>query len=885
VTQEYRTQRESGRGDRPFWAAPDIAKAGYPVFPLAPKGKIPSVTGGFYAATTDPSQLAAWIEEGREHHDVGIATGIVSDVVIVEADTSEAYTQMEAEYGSPHVKTRRGGHWYFRHPKDGKVISTSIRNGLDRKADGGYVSVPPSTGKSWTNGIPDKDTLAVLPPELRGAEEQRDKRGAGPGRAEDLGGEEIPNGSRNKALTSIGGSLRRRGLDEAAIRGALLGINAEKCRPPLPEAEVEKIARSVARYAPSGIGGGGAIRSDSIRTANHKNASFHLTDLGNAERLVAQHGRDLRYVHLWRRWLVWDGTRWAVDDAGEVERRAIETVRSIYAEAERAEDGEERKRIARHATASESRTRIEGMIALARSLPGVPVEPERLDADLWLLNCLNGRVDLRTGELREHRREDLITKLAPVEYDPDATAPTFERFLERILPSEALRRFVRRAVGYAATGVISEEMLVILHGTGANGKSTLVNAVMDTLGDYAMQVAPDLLLAKRASHPTELADLFGARLAAAVEVDQDRRLAESLVKQLTGRDRIKARRMREDFWEFDPTHTIFLATNHRPEVRGTDHAIWRRLKLVPFDVTIPEAEQDKRLAAKLRAERPGIIASIVRGCLEYQRGGLGEPEEVKVATEGYRVEMDVLAAFIEDRCVVHPRASAGATPLYNAYKDWCDESGETKLTQTKFGRRLKERGFRSEKSQRVTWYGIGLRDDRPDPDGGPVDSSGDNPGGPNLPEGPVPSSYRLDVDSSAPNRLNERSRIDKGDYQGGPLDIRQSRPKNDINDSNSAHEAVISIKGLKPSNRLKLSAQSEREDDPTRRGDRDPAIGQILADPPEWLVELLDRCRQDQDLLRPTGSAISYEVYGTSARWAEVRPILEEYLGGGSPAA
>src|SRR5215212_3006671 len=175
---------------------------------------------------------------------------------------------------------------------------------------------------------------------------------------------------------------------------------------------------------------------------------------------------------------------------------------------------------------------------------------------------------------------------------------------------------------------------------------------MEALGDYSMQAAPELLLAKKASHPTELADLFGSRLVASVETDEGRRLAEGLVKQLTGRDPIKARRMREDFWQFDPTHTVFLATNHRPDVRGTDHAIWRRLKLVPFDVTIPEAEQDKRLAAKLRDELPGILAYIVRGCLEYQREGLGEPEEVKAATASYRSDMDVLANFIEDRCVV-----------------------------------------------------------------------------------------------------------------------------------------------------------------------------------------------------------------------------------------
>jgi P4 family phage/plasmid primase-like protien len=446
---------------------------------------------------------------------------------------------------------------------------------------------------------------------------------------------------------------------------------------------------------------------------------FNLTDLGNAERFVAHHGEAVRYCYPWRKWLVWTGARWERDEAGRVYRLAKETVRSIYREASDEEDEARRKALAKHARASESETRIRAMVELAK--PEIPVSPSELDADPWLLNCENGTIDLRAGELSEHRREDLITKLIPTTHDQEATAPTFEVFLERILPSEPVRRFVQRAVGYAATGIVSEEILPILHGVGANGKSTLINACMEALGDYAIQAAPDLLLAKRGSHPTELADLFGARFVASVEVDEGRRLAESLVKQLTGRDPIKARRMREDFWQFDPTHTVFLATNHRPEVRGTDHAIWRRIRLVPFTVTIPRAEQDKALPEKLRAELPGILRWIVEGCLAWQREGLGDPDEVAAATGQYREDMDILAAFIADRCVVHPSTSAGATPLYNAYKEWCEEHGETKEKQTKFGLRLRERGFRDDrdsKTRRKIWRGIGLFNNEDPPSGG-----------------------------------------------------------------------------------------------------------------------------------------------------------------------
>jgi len=440
------------------------------------------------------------------------------------------------------------------------------------------------------------------------------------------------------------------------------------------------------------------------------------TELGNSERLIARHGEDLRYFHGWRKWFVYDGKRWCLDDGGVVKEKAKDTTRAIYEEAAAENDTSERKALADHAKRSESRQRVEAMISLAES--SVPVQAEELDANPWLLNVKNGTVDLTTGKLLEHRRENMITKLAPVEYDPAATAPTFEAFLERILPSEALRRFVQRAVGYAAIGIVSEEILTILCGVGANGKSTLANVLMDALGDYAIQAAPELLLAKRGAHPTELADLFGARFVASVEVDEGRRLAESLVKQLTGRDPIKARRMREDFWQFDPTHTVFLATNHRPEIRGTDHAIWRRIKLVPFEVTIPEGEQDKWLAEKLRKELPGILAWIVRGCLEYQRDGLGEPDEVTAATEGYRADQDVLAAFINECCVVRPDVWCKFADLYAAYTSWCEESNEHPEKKRRFGDSLTERGFERDNGAKnvAVRRGIALRQDGgPDP--------------------------------------------------------------------------------------------------------------------------------------------------------------------------
>jgi putative DNA primase/helicase len=440
---------------------------------------------------------------------------------------------------------------------------------------------------------------------------------------------------------------------------------------------------------------------------------FNLTDLGNAERFVAQHGQDVRYCYPWRKWLVWTGARWERDDSGQVHRLAKETVRSIYQEAAEAESESQRKELAKHATGSEAEARIRAMLELAKS--EVPVSPDELDADPWVFNCQNGTVDLvGSGELMAHRREDLITKIALVEYDQDADAPTWRATLERVLPNPEIRAFFKRLCGYALTGGTAEHVLPMLYGTGANGKSTVLNALLDTLGDYATQAAPDLLIAKRNSHPTELADLFGMRLVAAIEVEDGRRLAESLVKQLTGGDRVKARKMRQDFWEFSPTHKVFMAVNHKPTVRGTDTAIWRRIRLIPFTETIPPAEQDKRLPDKLRRERAGILAWAVRGCLEWQREGLLAPDEVRKATREYRAEMDIIAAFIDEECIVAEHASATAKALYSAYSEWCKENGEKPESQRRFGGRLRERGYESgrittgARKGAVEWYGIGL---------------------------------------------------------------------------------------------------------------------------------------------------------------------------------
>jgi putative DNA primase/helicase len=439
----------------------------------------------------------------------------------------------------------------------------------------------------------------------------------------------------------------------------------------------------------------------------------HLTDLGNARWLMARHGQNVHYVPQWGKWLVWDERRWAVDDTRAVERCAKETVLAMHAAWSRVQDDDQRCKLLQHALRSQAEARLNAMVGLARSEPGIAITPDTLDADPWLLTVQNGTLHLRTGELRPHRREDLMTKVAPVAYEAQAAAPTWEAFLHRIFGGDAdLIRFVQKAVGYSLTGSIQEQCMFILYGTGANGKSTFLNAVNRMLGEYASHTPTETLLVNRSDGVrNDLARLQGARFVTAVEAEGGRRLAEAQVKQLTGGDKVTARYLYQEHFEFYPTFKLWLAVNHKPLIQGTDHAIWRRIRLIPFTVTIPEAERDKQLEEKLLAELPGILRWAVEGCLAWQHEGLEPPRAVTGATGEYRVEMDVIAAFIRECCESGATQVARARALYAAYCAWCAAVGETPVPQKRFGEELKQRGFTAGKHQGDRcWRGIGLRD-------------------------------------------------------------------------------------------------------------------------------------------------------------------------------
>ncbi len=439
----------------------------------------------------------------------------------------------------------------------------------------------------------------------------------------------------------------------------------------------------------------------------------HCTDLGNARRFAIQHRHRLRYVEQLGGWHVNDTRRWQRDDTGEVFRLWEETGRSIYQEAALAPDRKQREHLSAWARKSEGRSRVEAAIALARHQAGIAARAIDFDRDPWLLNVLNGTYDLRTGSLRPHDGGDLITKLAPVAFDPDAGAPLFGAMLVRIFAGrQTLIRFVQRFVGHALTGLTTEQVLLLLHGVGANGKSTFVEIVRALLGDYAQTADFGTFLARdQAGVRNDLARLVGARLVSAVEMSRGGRLDESVVKQVTGGDMITARFLFREHFEFRPAFKLVLVSNHKPKIRGTDYAIWRRVRLVPFEVIIPADERDPQLLHRIvTAELPGVLNWALEGCRLWQAEGLGEPDEIKAATAEYRQEQDILAPFLADRCVEEPDAEATASALYSAFKRWADEAGERAVSQRTFGEWLRERGFRSHHTKTGNvWVGLRVK--------------------------------------------------------------------------------------------------------------------------------------------------------------------------------
>ena len=679
-------------------AAADYAGQGMAVIPLRPRSKVPATLHGKKDATSDPEQVEAWFPPDTNRN-IGILTGERSRLLVLDIDPRNggdaSFERFERTYG-PLPATKRaitgggGFHLFFGLPAGAAGLSdrpnVADYKGLDVKCDGYVVAAPsvhPDTGKAyaWEADVPIADAPAHLIELARGGKRIKS--------AAPMSGRAVEEGGRNDTLFRMASGLRARGLSPEAIFAAVQAENTARCVPPLDADEVERIVQSAMRYDP------GSDHAD--------------TELGNARRLVDALDGDARFEPASRDWFCWDGRRWARDDEGQITRQAKRVVDGLLSGAKLVNDPDTSKRCMAFAFKSQTAARISGMTELAKTEPGVPIKFDAFDRQPHLLNVANGMVDLRTGELLPHDRTAFATHVIDIEYDPAAACPVFEGFIADVLAHDPeLVEYVQRAVGYAATGETREQCFFVLHGEGANGKSTALNAVRSVLGSYGKHTPTDTLTVKSGGASNDLARLAGTRFVTASEANADQRLADALLKQVTGDEPIVARFLFKEFISFRPTFKLFLATNQLPQVNGNDPAIWRRIRTIPFTRVFAPEEQDRQLADKLAAEQAGILAWIVRGAVNWYRHGLPTPAAVVAANAEYRADMDSVGQFIDERCELAADAAASAQTLYGSYRHHSNDNGRSPVSTTMFGRTLSKRGFPPDKRGGVQ-YRVGLQ--------------------------------------------------------------------------------------------------------------------------------------------------------------------------------
>ena len=434
-----------------------------------------------------------------------------------------------------------------------------------------------------------------------------------------------------------------------------------------------------------------------------------FADEALALRFAERHANDLRYVAAWSKWMAWDGVKWRPDDTLAAFDLARRVCREAAAECNKP----------KIATAIASAKTVAAVERLARADRRLAATIDQWDADPWLLNTPGGTIDLRSGRLQRHDRCAYSTKAAAAA--PDGDCPTWLAHLERITGGDAdLVAYLQRVSGYALTGSIKEHALFFAHGHGTNGKSVTINAIAGILDDYHRTSPIETFVASGGErHPTDLAGLRGARLVTAVETEEGRRWAESRIKALTGGDRIAARFMRQDFFEYTPQFKLFIAGNHRPGLRSVDEAIRRRFHLIPFSLTIPEAERDPEISERLKSEWPGILAWMVEGCLHWQQRALQPPAAVREATEAYLQAEDAMSAWLEECCEHSLTAWTASGELFASWSVWATRMGEVPGQAKRFSQNLEARGFTPARKHEGRGYqGIKLKlmyhDDRLD---------------------------------------------------------------------------------------------------------------------------------------------------------------------------
>jgi putative DNA primase/helicase len=526
--------------------------------------------------------------------------------------------------------------------------------------------------------------------------------------------EEIPEGQRRTVVLSMAGTMRRRGANPEEIFAALSAMNARRCKPPLDSHEVYAIAADVStRYTPAPSNGGPASPEPSDTESITIPGRIAVTEMSNAERLQAKHGEDIRFSSDRGIWVVWDGKLWFTNDLGAVTRMMHSVTRDVYLEAAATEDKSMRDSLGKWALQSDSLRVIDHSITLAKHLPGIEVKrfAEVFDTHPELLNVRNCTIDLRTGEIREHRREDYITKLIDVEYDAKATCPQFQAFLNDTFPEEGMVGYIVRCMGYFLSGFVDEQAWWIKCGETATSKSTLISIIHRLLGPYAFALPQNYFLLDKGGTDYITANLAGVRFASCVESPEGKKLDVAKIKQLTGGDRVSASLKYQNTFTFNMEAKLVLATNYAPIVPAGDAALWRRLRVVPFHrKPLEPAERVRDLAEKLfREEAEGILRLAVLGSVARFQGGLDEPPAVVHAIAEYRADNDVIQGFLDECTTLQAGDRVPRREFYRCYVKWSEENGNRPMSAKRLSVELHRIGIQGDAGNRY-WIGIGLND-------------------------------------------------------------------------------------------------------------------------------------------------------------------------------
>jgi P4 family phage/plasmid primase-like protien len=634
----------------------------------ATQGKTPRDKGWQQQATNDPEKIARWKTETPY---AGIATGKESGIFVLDVDvknpkangveTLKALQKKHTDLPETFtVRTRSGGyHLYFKYAPQPKN-KVGFAPGLDVRSDDGLVVAAGSPGYTVERDIEPAEAPAWL---LMAIIESQEKKNGKKSSRVKVPKDGIKHGTRDDIIFRLCCSLQAQGWSPEAIEAAALKENQASGKPPMSEERVrEKVAQAL-KY-PAG------------------NAElFPKSDSDLADRFAAEHGENMRYFHDRRKFAIYDGTRFKLDETGEVVRLATRTVRGVSSEAASIDDPDRRKTAMRFAINAESRGRIDAMIGLAQSRDGIATTSQEFDQDPWLLNVQNGTVDLRINELKPHSRADRITRLAHVTFDPSAQCSLWEKFLQQIFLGElAVIEYVRRALGYTLTGDMSSHAWFMLIGGGRNGKGTLLKTVEHLLGDYATVASVEMFLAQKngSAGPRDgVAQLMGARFVRIGESEDGRVIAEAKLNATTAPDgKLRGSFLYQDSFEFEPTHKIWWATNCEPRIRGTLEATWRRLHRIDFNYTVKPEECDPQLDEKLRAEASGILNWALEGLRQWRTAGLQAPEAVTKSGKEYRNSQDQVRRFLDECTAPHLSARVTTNELFRSYQSWAQENGE-----------------------------------------------------------------------------------------------------------------------------------------------------------------------------------------------------------------